>query len=191
MKVIFLDIDGVLNNADTYKRSDLSISCIDDFRVEYLKRIVDETGAKIVLTSANKVHFKKYNGKVVPSRESSIYAPDFIKILTKHGLTLYDVIPTIRDSLGKEVLRQEEIKMWLSLNDDIESFIILDDSTTELMDFVVPNFIILNNIPIGEMLYDMRNSIGLGEEHVELAINILNGKVRNKVFMKSKTSKTY
>lgn len=34
------------------------------------------------------------------------------------------------------------------------------------MDFVGRNFIILNNLLIGEIVCDMRDSIGLGEEHM-------------------------
>lgn len=45
-KIIFLDIDGVLNTAFTRKRNEH----IDDFRVKLLSDIVQQTNAKIVLT---------------------------------------------------------------------------------------------------------------------------------------------
>lgn len=53
---------------------------------------------------------------------------------------------------------------------------ILDDETTFLMDFVGTNLIVLNNLPIGEMVRDMNDSIGLGEEHIKQVIDILNGR---------------
>ena len=187
MKIIFLDIDGVLNTADTVVKVDSAVD-IDLFRVEYLKRIVDKTDAKIVLTSSNKVHFKKENGRVVPVTDTNCYGHSFINILMNYGLELYDVIPTIRNSLGREASRQEEIKVWLSLNNNVDGFVILDDETTGLMDFIGLNFIILNNLPIGETLCNMDNCVGLGEEHIELAVNILNNRTRNKVYKKTKGS---
>ena len=47
-KIVFLDIDGVLNNAD----SDMSVFFVIEVALmRILKRIIDETGASIVLTS--------------------------------------------------------------------------------------------------------------------------------------------
>lgn len=183
--MLFLDIDGVLNTADTEEKAN-SIVYIDEFRVEYLRQIVEVTDAKIVLSSSNRVHFKKVYDKVVPVSDRDCYAPDFINILNKYGLSLYDVVPIIKNVSGKEVKRQDEIKRWLLQHDDVESFVILDDETTFLMDFVDTNLIKLNNLPIGEMVCDMRDSIGLGEEHIKLAIDILNNKDMNKKRVRGK-----
>lgn len=59
MKVIFLDIDGVLNTARTFRRQhkiwketgERGLE-IDEFRVFYLQKIVEQTGAIIVLSSS-------------------------------------------------------------------------------------------------------------------------------------------
>ena len=61
------------------------------------------------------------------------------------------------------------------------NFIILDDETTELMDFIGTNLITLNNIPVGEMVRDMRDCIGLCKEHIELVVDILNNRRFNKM----------
>lgn len=42
-KVIFLDIDGVLNTSYTKYRDEV----LDDFRLDYLAKIVNKTHAKI------------------------------------------------------------------------------------------------------------------------------------------------
>ena len=57
MKVIFLDIDGVLNSdeyVDKVKKSDIQgiERDIDIEKVKLLKRAIDETGAKVVLSSS-------------------------------------------------------------------------------------------------------------------------------------------
>lgn len=188
MKVIFLDIDGVLNTAETELQSN-TIVHIDEFRVKYLKMIVERTGAKIVLTSSNKNHFKKVNDKVVSVSDEDCYAPDFINILNKYNLSLYDVIPTIKDSSGREFQRQDEIKVWLSWHEDVEGFVILYDETTMLMDFVGTNLIKLNNLPVGVLVRNMEDCIGLCEEHIEQAVDILNNKNLVKGYVKKKIQK--
>ena len=52
MKVIFLDVDGVLNDDYTADRSPAGFIGIDDGMVANLERIVRKTGAKIVLSSS-------------------------------------------------------------------------------------------------------------------------------------------
>ena len=187
MKVIFLDIDGVLNTNDTFEKSDMDCVVdilIDEFRIEYLKKIVEKTDAKIVLSSSLRWRFKKVGNEVIALTD--YFAPEFIKILNRYGLALYDVLPIITLENGKRALRQDEIKMWLSQNTDVENFVILDDESSFLMDFVGENFIILNRLPIGEMVCDMNDSTGLCEEHIEMAINILNNKEFGKKLKKNK-----
>ena len=61
MKIIFLDIDGVLNCVTTKERipgSKLLLG-MEDIKIRYLKEIVDRTDAKIVLTSTWKVDWFK------------------------------------------------------------------------------------------------------------------------------------
>lgn len=50
MRIIFLDVDGVLNNDETKERC-MGFLGIDPAKVQLLKYIVDMTGAEIVLTS--------------------------------------------------------------------------------------------------------------------------------------------
>ncbi len=52
MKIIFLDIDGVLNCAKTFERTTHGVIGVDPYRVLILHRILEATGAKIVLSSS-------------------------------------------------------------------------------------------------------------------------------------------
>lgn len=59
MKIIFLDIDGVLTNIESYKkqyehykREKTRISVIDEGTIKRLSKIVNETEVKIVLSSS-------------------------------------------------------------------------------------------------------------------------------------------
>ena len=81
MKVIFLDIDGVLNTKETYDNiyrthgflSTMEVP-IDKFRLEYLKTIIEETDAKIVLSSSFRHFFIKEEGKIITlTTKNSIY----------------------------------------------------------------------------------------------------------------------
>lgn len=57
MKVIFLDVDGVLNNVNTFIKKQKEFKAgrkfleLDDNNINNLKTIVDATDAKIVLSS--------------------------------------------------------------------------------------------------------------------------------------------
>jgi len=92
MKVIFLDIDGVLNTNETidivdnyYRETGIKKIYIDEFRIEYLRKIVEMTDAKIVLSSSLRWRFKKVGDKCIARTK---YAVEFINIFEKYGLFL-------------------------------------------------------------------------------------------------------
>ena len=58
IKIIFLDIDGVLNCRNS-KPSCFGIMGVDNKKVEVLKSIVDKSGAKIVLISSWRIGWKR------------------------------------------------------------------------------------------------------------------------------------
>lgn len=60
MRVIFLDIDGVLT---TYSYHNPDTNNINPDKVQFLSQIVKRTGAKIVLTSTWKMGYDKDSGK--------------------------------------------------------------------------------------------------------------------------------
>ena len=59
MKVIFLDIDGVLNSIAFDRERINEQGNIDETRLPLLKQILDETGALIVLSSLWRKHWDK------------------------------------------------------------------------------------------------------------------------------------
>ena len=57
MKIIFLDVDGVLNCATTKERV-RDLLFVEDRKVQLLKELVDETGATIILSSTWRLALK-------------------------------------------------------------------------------------------------------------------------------------
>ena len=156
MKIIFLDIDGVLNSRDYDRRRDWStLSYIDETRVPFVKQIVDATGAVIVLSSTWRMHWNSDRAKCA---EDGLYVID---TLGKYGVEIYDKTP----DLGHHAFRPDEIKRYLDeLGEDVESFVIIDDymyGWGELGDRFV------RTDPIG--------SLGIDEDIVKKAVKILNG----------------
>lgn len=120
MKVIFLDIDGVLN-------TDYSTStCIgehgehylgvDNDKLVQLKNIVDATGAKIVLSSDWRIDYQIGTANQIEKCSKYLYDKMY-----KYGLEIYDKTVDIQWAL-----RDEEIKTYLDQH-EVEEFVILDD----------------------------------------------------------------
>ena len=100
MKVIFVDVDGVLNSDDFIDKQDIDIKT-----VLLLKRAIEETGAKIVMDTSFR------------------YTQSFFKVqemLLQNGI-MFDKTPFIDNERGKE------IKQYLSEHRNIEDYILLDD----------------------------------------------------------------
>ena len=157
MKVIFLDIDGVLNSrAYDRKRNWNEQTDIDETRLPFVKKIVDETGAKIVLSSTWREHWNKAYEKC---DKDGVYIN---KTFAKFGLEIYDKTPNI----GLYAERHDEVKTWLdNAQEVIESFVIIDDYRYGWKEFA-DNFV-KTNPNLG---------LGLEEKHVQKAIEILNSK---------------
>lgn len=181
MKVIFLDIDGVLNTSETVKireqihdKTGIWTLEVDEFRIEYLKRIVAATGAKIVLSSTWKKHFENVDGKIVPIHEKGAALQN---VLRKYDIELYDILKK-----GYSLPREDLITIWLNEHEDVESFVVIDDETTHLKRFVGKQLIKTSFLEDGVMLKNMDDCMGLCEDHISIAINILN---KSKVLKKN------
>lgn len=156
MKVVFLDIDGVLNSTIYDRKRDWSDirSFIDETRLPLVKEIVDKTGAVIVLSTTWRSHWDRreefcdVTGKII------------IEIFGKFGLNIYDKTPC----LGLFSTRYDEIKQWLEEQiEEIESFVIIDDYLCGWKD-LSDNFV----------KTDPNRAMGLESQDVEKAIAILN-----------------
>jgi hypothetical protein len=156
MKVLFLDIDGVLNSREydsgrSWVNGDFFI---DETRLPLLKRVVEETGAKIVLSSTRREH---WDADPTQCEEEGKYINE---CLARYGLSIYDKT----DILGLFTERKGEIEKWLSEHDDVERFAIVDDFCMmwgRLEKFFVGT--------------DRNEGRGLEERHVQKLIRILNG----------------
>ena len=179
MKVVFLDVDGVLNTSKTYERvnrifnnTGKKVLDVDDFRLEYLKKIIDETGANIVLSSTWRRFFEKLDNKIVPRNEKG---KQFYDMLNNYNIEIYDIL--IYDN---DINREELIIEWLSKN-EVDSFIIIDDEPNmfnELLDRLIKTSKVKNNV----MLTNMDDCFGLCEYHIEKAKEMLKTKVKVKKY---------
>ena len=119
MKIIFLDIDGVLNEEKSRSRC-LGYKGIDDKKVENLANIVKATNAKIVLISTWKDDWRK-----TYKAHQGMMANYLDRKLKKQGLVILDKTKSI-DKNGFHFSRGEGILQYLADN-KVEKFVILDD----------------------------------------------------------------
>jgi len=145
MKVLFLDVDGVLNGYNT-RQTVFGWTFVDDDKIENLKQIIDATGADIVLSSTWRIC------KDDP-KEHNLYNKLCDK-LAEHGLFIMDVTPQLPG------VRGVEIKAWLDAHPEYTEFVILDDDN--------------DMQPIGKYLVQTGLLKGLEQKHVDMAIKILN-----------------
>ena len=129
MKVIFLDVDGVLNSDEYFdKIRNLDIQGIerevDIEKIKLLKKAIYKTGAKVVLSSSWR--YTKY--------------AQYLKELLSNYDIYVDSTPFIENERGLE------IKKWLSDNQDAEDFVILDDEIFDSYDeSLIKNLIKISN----------------------------------------------
>ena len=166
MKVIFLDIDGVLNYRTCKARCPncSTLIGIEDSRVERLARIVKATNAKLVLTSTWKLNW------IDEEDEQGIYLD---RQLAKYGLHIID--STEDDGWN----RWTGIKNYLDMfSECIESYVILDDEIFQ--DYVIASGLMSKLRPEVEEHLVKTNFYssdgGLQEEDIQKAIDILNKK---------------
>jgi len=148
MRVIFLDIDGVLNANDDFggkKKPNPYVSSDDGYRycgistskVKRLKWIVDKTDAKIVLVSSWKGDYEDYLRNHTNRVGKYLYNK-----LRKQELRIFDT--TYRFSLDFHSYRGTEISTWLAnQKEPVESWVVLDDEIfRDYRESIIPNLIL-------------------------------------------------
>ena len=124
MKIIFLDVDGVLNNATWAKRMiDEGVrvyaeDMLEDRAIRLLKQIIEATGASVVITST--------------WRMSAVQMTHLFDQLACFDIRPIGVTPRLNTDRG------DEISAWMQ-HYDVESYVILDDDSDmgEHMDHLV------------------------------------------------------
>lgn len=141
MKIIFLDVDGVLNNAHNikkcYKKSINKKNTVyfgknvpfDPYNLKNLAKIVKKTGSKIVLSSTWRIY--KSHLYVLEAR------------LAEYGLRIYDMTDNIN------MIRGVEIKEWLKSHRDIENYVVIDDEEYDLSNFIDNKHLVIVNSEYG------------------------------------------
>lgn len=155
MKVIFLDVDGVLNCVSTEDRCRGFIG-IDDKLVEALYEIVEQTSAEIVLCSSWKSSWEKSEKNKQDSLGNYLDEK-----LEKQGL---HILGKTDDNGGD---RGHGIRNYLKDNPQITSWCVIDDEVFEdyeecsIMEYLVKT-----------EFYNENG--GIQSEHIEKAVSLLN-----------------
>jgi hypothetical protein len=185
MKVIFLDIDGVLNGYNKWTLlgwqivSKLKLKVFKDLyktitdptgiherRVKLLAVLVHATKAKVVLSSSRRNAF--WN---VPYEEQSKDIKKLTDLFNKYKIDVIGITPKIPDSK-----RDFEIIKWLAEHTkDVSNFVILDDENTFMRAFWDDErFIQTSSVPKGTMIKGRaEEDTGLKKQHVIEAIRVL------------------
>lgn len=124
MKVIFLDIDGVLNSQEFLQKN--KSESIDRRNVSVLKNVIDKTGAVIVMSSAWRLWF---DDNMMPKEGDSQYLYD---ILSEFGIKIFAKTPDfsteeIRAKKTFSHVKAKEILAWLNENQSIDKYAVIDD----------------------------------------------------------------
>jgi hypothetical protein len=160
MKVIFLDVDGVLNDQmwlRLYENGE-----IDKERVARLAEIVKATGAVIVLSSS---------WRVLPDELDDMDKwiwRQLVDALHEYGMSIHDRTPVI----GMD--RPLEIKTWLDQHaGQVEAFVSIDDDFRK-EDYAKYD---IEDCLVKTSFYGVEGVLGgLQDRHVEEAIRKLGGK---------------
>ena len=162
MKVIFLDIDGVLNSSIWNNNHESEISdgtFIDKEKIKLLAVLVKETHAKIILHSGWRFWF---DDELKPLRTE---ARRLVKFLNDEGLSIDGLTPDmtteeIRMNKKFSLVKADEILMWLENHDNITNWVVIDDLD-------------LHNLQVNQHQVKPNQKIGLTYEDIKKAEKIL------------------
>ena len=164
-KVIFLDIDGVLNTKEF--QSDMKKDtpkdefgyAFDPVAVANLAHIIEETGAVIVISSAWKFHGVARLREMWKLRN----LPGRILDITPNTISDDILLNANLEEMELGVCRGNEIKEWLSKHQGMVSNYVIIDDFEDLLPEQEDHAVITNTL------------IGISEEDAQKAIMVLNG----------------
>ena len=158
MKVIFLDIDGVLNDNGCKTLTSSGSLFVNDNKIKILKEIIDRTGAKVVLSSTWRFGWRQLEQGL----SDSWAIRDFIELrdkLLEYDIELYDKTPMFDRFMRR---RGEEIAAWLDKHKDVDGYVIIDDLDGKWLR------------PCSDHLLQISSNYGLRQKHIKIAEKILN-----------------
>jgi hypothetical protein len=123
MKVLFLDVDGVLNCSTTKERCKFpdgggGLLGVEQSKCELVRKIVRETGCHIVLSSTWRKH-----------RDMLPYLWSELQLRDKWVGSTPELPPQKIDTFYRSTPRGDEIAKWISDNPECDRFVILDDDS--------------------------------------------------------------
>lgn len=146
MKVLFLDIDGVMNSRQYIKRVDVDFDDpkhqMDPDAVVRLNAITNQTGASIVVTST--------------WRKAFYYVEQLQECISSYGITA-PVVDMTLDLVLDGYSRKDEIVVWLEAHSDVDAYVVLDDEGIDLPGHLVQT----------------KFDDGIQDHHVRMAVSIL------------------
>jgi len=162
MKVIFLDVDGVLNSLEWDERSKVEISegvLVDESKVKLLAHLVRRSEAKVILHSGWRFWF---DAGMNPLRKEAAHLS---MLLEKEGVRIDGVTPDLTtEEIRKEKrfsqVKAEEILTWLKRNEGVTEWVVIDDLD-------------LHNDEIGAHQIKTDARIGLTKEKIKKAEKML------------------
>jgi len=158
IKVIFLDIDGVLNYNGCKTETSSGSMFVNDNKIKILKEIIDRTGAKVVLSSTWRIGWKHLDMGLTDTWAIR----DFVELrdkLLEFEIKFYDKTPMFDKFMRR---RGEEIQAWLDNHEDVDGYVIIDDLSGNWLR------------PCASHLLQTSESRGLLEKHIKVAERIIN-----------------
>lgn len=158
MKVIFLDIDGVLNSEEFLNNN--PGKAIDKNGVRILKHIINKTGALIVMSSGWRLWF---DDNLMPEDG---YSQCLYDILEEFNIKLFGKTPDfsteeIRTRKTFSHVKAKEIIAWLGENSTVDKYVVIDDLD-------------LKNDKINAHLVQTNPKVGINEDDAKRIIAMLN-----------------
>ena len=155
IKVIFLDVDGVLNMST----SGGGLYTLNDKRIKLLETIIIETGAKIVLSST--------------WRTCSIAYKKLCRKLQYRSIRIFSCTPII-----DKYERGLEISRWLENNDYVENYVIIDDNDWNISCHHNDHFV-LTDERVGLTIDDVNKAINILNSTNNIDSNHETGTINN------------
>lgn len=119
MKVIFLDVDGVLNNFHTRTITSDGWCFVDGFLVERLRTLVKASGAKVILSSTWRDGWNRED-----ESQNELCFIELRDALREHDIEIFDALP-LPLRIRRSIAIREFFEKWKG--EPIEEFVILDD----------------------------------------------------------------
>ena len=158
-KVIFLDIDGVLNDEGKKRRAGI---LIDEECVKRLAYIIEQTNARVIISSSWRTFYKKFMDHNYQDDDIELHT--LHNLLEKYQIKIFGMTDTFYRGFDS---RPAEIRSWLATH-PVKSFVILDDIPYWNWNWL-KHFMVLTYKET-----DDGYQKGLTDEHCKKAISILN-----------------